>query len=98
MQRLLVQARELLGCARLDGLECKGYCGDCAIKRVEHFELMLDDWDARLAQGAQPSLGDLDELARFGRALAGMLIRARLLCETDLPWRLGASASPNHDE
>lgn len=93
MRRLLAQARELLDRADLASIECDGDCSHCAIKQVEGFEQMLADWDLRLAQGVQPTLGDLDVLARWGGMLAGALVRAGALNPSDLPARASAVAS-----
>ncbi|WP_328986718.1 hypothetical protein [Thiorhodovibrio winogradskyi] len=94
MRGLIAQARFLLARARLDDLDCDGDCGDCIIKRVEHFEQTLADWDARLAQGIQPTLGDVHDLARAAWALAGILLRSGFLSEADLPARPGFSSPP----
>ncbi|MBK1647805.1 hypothetical protein [Rhabdochromatium marinum] len=85
MQQLLAQARELLDRADLSTLACDGDCSDCLLKQLQGFEQILTDWEARLAQGAQPRFGDPEAVAQQGWVLAERLLHAGLLTPHDLP-------------
>lgn len=75
MRGLIAQARALLDHAGDAASACAGDCGDCLAKQLEGFAQLLADWEARLADGEQPSLGALHRFGRDATALRASLAR-----------------------
>jgi hypothetical protein len=58
---------------------CDGRCDGCSQKLLDWLEQELDGWQARLAAGEQPRLGDVDRLARSSRKVHAVLVRNGLV-------------------
>lgn len=58
---------------------CAGPCTGCPKKLLELAEVILTEWEEKLAQQHQPSLGDVQRLARQLNKLAQAFSRNQLL-------------------
>jgi hypothetical protein len=67
----------------LFGLSEEALCGDtcrgCSSKLLIYLETELDEWDAKLADGAIPNFSDLSRLAAKSKKIAQVLHRNGLL-------------------
>lgn len=66
MRILIVQIRSALPFDQPIAQYCTGNCQGCSMKLLEFLATELEDWEQRLAQGEQPSLVDLSQLAKSG--------------------------------
>jgi len=67
------------------GLNADDLCGDacqgCSNKLLIYLETELDAWEFRLADGAVPTLGDLDRLAKQSKKIYRVLQQNGLLTD-----------------
>ena len=58
---------------------CLDECRGCSVKLVEYIAMEIDTWEYRLDEGAIPTFGDLDRLARSCRKIHRALQRNGLV-------------------
>lgn len=58
---------------------CHGECRGCSRKLLAYLDAELAGWDAQLAQGVTPKLGEIDALARLSRRVHRVLLRNGLI-------------------
>jgi hypothetical protein len=58
---------------------CGDQCEGCPRKLLEWLDTELTHWEARLAAGEPPRLGDIDRLARSSRKVYAVLARNGLV-------------------
>ncbi len=69
MRQLIRQIQEAMPFDAPEANLCSGHCHGCSSKLLEYLDIRLEEWEARLAQGEQPTLGDLHQLARTARKI-----------------------------
>ena len=79
MHRLIAQIREVMPFDAPEPQRCADSCNGCSVKLLAYLETEIDSWEARLAEGEQPSFGDLSRLARTGRKIHTVLLRNGLV-------------------
>jgi len=81
MRQLIERVRETMPF----GLNADDLCGDacqgCSNKLLIYLETELDAWEFRLADGAVPTLGDLDRLAKQSKKIYRVLQQNGLLTD-----------------
>ena len=73
MRRLIDQVRDAMPFGLNDEQICGDSCEGCSSKLLIYLETELDAWESRLAEGAVPTLGDIDRLARQARKIHRVL-------------------------
>jgi uncharacterized metal-binding protein YceD (DUF177 family) len=58
---------------------CGDTCKGCSSKLLIYLETELDEWEAKLADGAIPNFGDLSRLAEKSKKIAQVLHQNGLL-------------------
>lgn len=48
---------------------CSDECKSCSIKLIEYIAMELENWEARLDDGAIPNFGDLNKLAKSSKKI-----------------------------
>jgi len=79
MRRLIAQIRNLMPFDTPEAQRCADSCSGCSAKLLAYLETEIDSWETRLAEGEQPSFGDLSRLARTGRKIHAVLLRNGLV-------------------
>ncbi|SMF22800.1 hypothetical protein SAMN02745866_01445 [Alteromonadaceae bacterium Bs31] len=69
MSQLLCEIRKALPLDRSDILLCRRVCIGCPKKLIQYLRREVEDWEWALAQGDQPSLGDISSLAKTSRKI-----------------------------
>jgi len=69
MRLLIDEIRRAIPFETAEAELCDGACSCCAKKLLEWLDSELAGWDQRLRQGEQPTLGDIDRLARSSRKI-----------------------------
>ena len=69
MRSLIREARSALPLDVSPEEVCLDECRGCSIKLVEYIAMEIDAWEYRLDEGAIPTFGDLDKLARSCRKI-----------------------------
>lgn len=64
MRSLIREARSALPLDVSPEEVCLDECRGCSIKLIEYIAMEIDTWEYRLDEGAVPTFGDLDRLAR----------------------------------
>ncbi len=67
MRLLLAQIRQALPFEMDEAQLCRGPCQGCSKKLLEFIDMELEEWQTRLDRGEQPSLGDIQKLAKRAR-------------------------------
>lgn len=67
MHQLIAQVRQAIPFGLPQAQACTGECNGCTVKLLDYLDGELADWEARLAAGQRPSLGDLHRLGRTSR-------------------------------
>ena len=60
--------------------KCRNNCMGCPKKRLDSLHLEVMFWEAQLAKGKPPTLGDVGKLARAGEVMAAALEKNPVLC------------------
>ena len=79
MRSLIREARAVLPLDLSPEEVCLDECRGCSIKLVEYIGMEIDHWEYRLQEGAIPTFGDLDKLARSCRKIHRALQRNGLV-------------------
>jgi hypothetical protein len=75
MSRLISQIRDAAPFDLNPEQICGDGCEGCSSKLLIYLETELDDWETKLTDGAIPTFGDLDRLAKQGRKILRVLQR-----------------------
>lgn len=73
MRQLIEQVRAAMPFDLGADLLCGDACQGCSNKLLIYLETELDAWAARLTDGAVPTLGDIDRLARQSKKIYRIL-------------------------
>jgi hypothetical protein len=73
MRALIAQVREAIPFDLPEAQACTGECNGCTVKLLAYLEGELADWEARLAAGERPNLGDLSRVGRTSRKVYRVL-------------------------
>ena len=79
MAELITELRRVMPIGAPEAVICSDQCAGCSRKLLEFLDMRLEDWEFRLAEGEQPSFGDLRSLARTGRKIHAALKRNGLV-------------------
>ena len=85
MRGLIAQVRAALPFERGAEELCADGCTLCSLKLLEYLAGELDEWESRLDRGEEPSLGDIDKLARSARKVYSALLKGRVIEEPATP-------------
>lgn len=58
---------------------CSGLCQGCPKKLLEYLEQEVEYWEGNLANGDEPSLGDVQKLARTSLKIHKVLVKNQVL-------------------
>ena len=58
---------------------CNGPCTGCPKKLMEYLDTQLEEWEADLQAGEEPTLGDIQKLAKTSRKIYGVLEKNNLI-------------------
>jgi hypothetical protein len=83
MRHLIEQIREAIPLGLTNEAICGDSCEGCSSKLLIYLETELDDWEHRLREGYEPTLGDLDRLARQGHKIRQVLQQNGVIDQTD---------------
>lgn len=78
---LLAQARRRFPFSVPTSRLCAGPCTGCPKKLLELADMLLEEWEEKLQQNQQPTLGDVQKVARQLSKLARAFERNQLLAE-----------------
>ena len=73
MRQLITQVRDAIPFDLPAARACVGECNGCSVKVLEYLDGELCAWEARLAAGERPSIGDLHRLGRTSRKVYRVL-------------------------
>lgn len=73
MQTLIQQIRQAIPFNIPESSLCLGPCLGCSKKLIEFLDDELCDWQAKLAQGVEPNLGEIHRLARTAKKIYKVL-------------------------
>lgn len=79
MRNLIAQVRTTFPFDLPEANLCTGVCQGCSLKLLEFVGMELAGWEARLAEGEKPNLGDLDRLAKICKKTYRVLERNGLM-------------------
>lgn len=79
MRALIAEVRAAIPFAAPEALVCTGACAGCSRKLLDYLDAELAHWEARLAAGERPRLGDVSALARTSRKVHAVLVRNGLI-------------------
>jgi hypothetical protein len=79
MQQLIIDVREAFPFAMPEAELCAGKCVGCPKKLLEIVDTELCDWESKLAQGEQPTFGDLHRLGKLCKNIHRGLKRNNLV-------------------
>ncbi len=80
MRRLIDEIRNAMPFDTAPAELCAGPCRGCPKKLLEYLDLELCEHQECLEAGEQPSLGDIQQLARLSRKVYRSLERNGLVC------------------
>ena len=81
MRQLIAQVKGAIPFGLAADELCGDVCQGCSQKLLIYLETELDAWEIRLSDGAVPTLGDLDRLARQSRKIYRVLQQNGLVGE-----------------
>ncbi len=73
MRLLIAEIRSAIPFDTPEATLCGGICRGCSKKLLDYLEGELQQWECRLLNSEQPSLGDLNKLARMSRKVFAVL-------------------------
>lgn len=79
MQQLIRQVRASIPFDAPSAHVCSDNCRGCSVKLMEFLDTELEGWESRLADGEQPTFGDLQRLAQQSRRVFSVLERNGVL-------------------
>lgn len=79
MRELITQVRAAMPFDAPRARICGGDCQGCSLKLLDYLDAELGSWEARLAAGETPNLGDLSGLAKTSRKVHAILERNGLV-------------------
>lgn len=79
MRQLIQKVRSIIPFDIPEEAICSGICRGCAKKLLEFLDMELEDWEARLASGDHPKLGDIQKLAKQSQKIYTSLQRNGLV-------------------
>ena len=82
MSRLINEVRCKIPFHLPESTLCLGPCLGCSKKLLEYLDIELSDWQAKLEEGVEPKLGDIQKLAKTSKKIYLTLIRNGFLVQT----------------
>ena len=79
MNSLLGQIREVFPFEMPEADICAGTCTGCPKKLLEFLGSEVDGWECKLADGENPTFGDLDRLAKCSQKIYTSLQKNQLV-------------------
>ncbi|WP_299177550.1 hypothetical protein [uncultured Neptuniibacter sp.] len=73
MKELIEQVREVIPFDIPPAQLCDGPCTGCPKKLIEYLDTELEEWEYRIKQDQQPTLGDLHSLGKTSRKIHAVL-------------------------
>ena len=79
MKDLIKQVRNAVPFDTQQEQLCNGPCTGCPKKLMEYLDTQLEEWEADLKVGEEPTFGDIQKLAKTSRKIYGVLEKNNLI-------------------
>ena len=79
MNNLISQVRKSVPFDTPQDELCNGPCTGCPKKLMEYLDTQLEEWEADLQAGEEPTFGDIQKLAKTSRKIYGVLEKNNLI-------------------